>query len=71
MLDLIAATFPRTVEALRRSGRNRSDAAALILAARFGARATAWSAEDCAKARRIIAAAVSNRPRLARLSVEG
>jgi hypothetical protein len=71
MLDIIAATFPRTVEALRRSGRTRADAAALILAARFGARACAWSADDCAKARRIIATAVSNRPRLARLQLEG
>ena len=71
MLNIIAETFPRTVAALRRSGRSRVNAAELILAARFGERALAWTAEDCAKARRIIAAAFANRPRLARLQQEG
>lgn len=71
MLDIIAATFPRLVQALRRTGCSRTDAAGLILAARFGERATAWSATDCARARRIIARAVASRPRLVRLQVEG
>lgn len=71
MLDIIAATFPRLVEALRRSGCSRADAAGLILAARFGERATAWSATDCERARRIISHAVTNRPRLVRLQMEG
>ncbi|MEA3044603.1 MAG: hypothetical protein QOH47_2441 [Sphingomonadales bacterium] len=61
MLDIIAATFPRLVVALRRTGCSRSDAARLILAARFGERATAWCSEDCARARRIIGAAVRQR----------
>ena len=69
MLDIIAATFPHLVEALRRKGCSRADAAGLILAARFGERATAWSAEVCAKARRVIASAFINRPRRVRLDV--
>lgn len=71
MLDIIAATFPRTVEALRRRGFRRADAAGLILAARFGERALAWCDQDCDRARRIIAAAFLNRPRRARLQLEG
>jgi hypothetical protein len=67
MLDLIAATFPRLVATLRRRGLSRADAAGLILAARFGERALAWTATDCGRARRMIAAAVADRPRRARL----
>lgn len=67
MLDLIAATFPRLVATLRLRGMNRADAAGLILAARFGERALAWTATDCAKARRLIARAVADRPRRVRL----
>lgn len=69
MLDIIAAAFPRLIEALRRQGRNRDDAAGLILAAKYGERAVAWCSEDCDRARRIIAAAVINRPRHVRLQV--
>jgi hypothetical protein len=58
MLNIIAATFPRLVKALRRKGYGRLDAAGLIMAARFGERALAWSPTDCNRARRIIAAAV-------------
>lgn len=57
MLDIIAATFPRLTVALRRKGYSRADAAGLIMAARFGERALAWSPVDCGKARRIIGAA--------------
>lgn len=71
MLQIIADTFPHLVTALRRTGRSRTDAAELILAARFGERALAWTSQDCDRARRIISAAVSNRPRLARLQGEG
>jgi hypothetical protein len=61
MLDIIADTFPHLVTALRRRGMNRADAAGLILAARYGARAVAWSATDCSKARQLIASAFVNR----------
>lgn len=72
MLDIIASMFPRTAAALRRErGLGRREAAQLLMAARFGNRAEIWTAEDCDRARRIIAAAFSNRPRLARLQREG
>jgi len=57
MLNIIAATFPRLTAALRRRGYGRTDAAGLIMAARFGERALAWSPVDCDKARRIIGTA--------------
>jgi phage gp46-like protein len=62
------------MEALRRhQGLSRSEAAGLLLAARYGERALAWTTADCAWARRIIAKAVGarhSRLRL-RLQVEG
>jgi hypothetical protein len=61
MLDIIADTFPHLITALRRRGLSRTDAAGLILAARYGARAMAWSATDCSKARALIASAFINR----------
>jgi hypothetical protein len=69
MLDIIAETFPHLVATLRRRGMSRADAAGLILAARYGARATVWSASDCGKARALIASAFINRA--ARLRVAG
>lgn len=72
MLDIIAATLPRTVAALRRAyGINRRDAASLIMAARFGDRSAIWTAEDCDKARNTIARAFLARNRRLRLQREG
>ena len=74
MLDLIAEQFPRLIEALRRGQRiRRIDAAALILAARYGERATAWTAEDCGRARQLIRGAFIGRTfnRRVRLQMEG
>lgn len=72
MLEIIAETFPRLVEALRRAhGLKRNDAAALILAARYGERATAWSAMDCTRARAMIGGAFLNRGARLRLQREG
>jgi hypothetical protein len=71
MLDIIADAFPHMVASLRRRGMNRTDAAGLILAARYGTRAMAWSATDCAKARTLIRGAFVNRAARLRLSVEG
>lgn len=70
MFEAIAQTFPRLTEALRRRGMSRADAAALILAARFGERAMAWTAADCSKARAIIRAAFVNRGGRVRLQLE-
>jgi hypothetical protein len=71
MLEIIAETFPRLIGALRRKGLSRADAAQLILAARYGTRATVWSASDCSKARAMIGAAFLSRGGRVRLSVEG
>lgn len=72
MLEIIAEAFPRTIEALRRAhGMRRPDAAALILSARYGERACAWSAMDCGKARAMIAGAFINRGARLRLQGEG
>lgn len=71
MLEHIAQSFPHLVAALRRQGLTRSDAAALILAARYGERARSWSAMDCGKARRAIAGAFLSRGARLRLSREG
>lgn len=62
MNDIIAKAYPRLVEALRRHrGLSKADAAGLLLAARYGERAAAWTTEDCGRARRFIAGAVRNR----------
>lgn len=58
MFEAIEAAFPRLVRTLRRGGMTTADAVALILAARFGERARAWTATDCGKARAAIRAAV-------------
>lgn len=72
MFDIIARAYPRLIEALRRTrGLTRTEAAQLVLAAKYGARAAAWTATDCSRARASIRAAFVNRPRLVRLSVEG
>lgn len=61
MLDLIAESFPNLIASLKRNGMRRDDAAQLILAARYGERATAWSAADCGKARALVAGAFRGR----------
>lgn len=73
MLDLIAESFPRLIGALRRNGYRGASAAQLILAARYGERATAWTADDCARARAIVRGAFLGRrySGRVRLSVEG
>lgn len=74
MLEIIAESFPRLIKALRRAqGFRRADAASLILAARYGERATSWSAADCDKARRLIRGAFIGRTfnRRLRLQREG
>lgn len=65
MLEIIAASYPRLCMALRRTaGLSKEESARLIMSARYGARAAAWSADDCARARRLVADAFTSRPRL-------
>lgn len=62
MNDIIARAYPRLVEALRRHcGLSRTDAAGLLLAARYGDKALVWTSADCARARKLIAGAVGAR----------
>ena len=61
MLDLIAESFPHLIASLRRNGYRGNSAAQLILAARYGQRATAWTADDCKRARAIVRGAFLGR----------
>lgn len=64
MFDAIAEAFPRLIVAMRRAhGFTPAETAGLILAARYPGRAAIWTAADCQRARRLIAAAVTSRPR--------
>jgi hypothetical protein len=72
MFDIIARAYPRLIEALRRSrGLSRSEAAQLLLSAKYGERAAAWSSHDCGRARTIIGAAFVARGRRLRFGLEG
>ena len=65
MFEIIAAAYPRLCSAMRRThGFTAQETAGLIMAARYPGRAAVWTASDCVRARRLIAAAVSARPRL-------
>lgn len=72
MFDIIARAYPRLIEALRRSrGLSRAEAAQLLLAAKYGARAAAWTSADCSRARASIRAAFVARGARLRFGLEG
>jgi hypothetical protein len=72
MFDIIARAYPRLIEALRRSrGLSRTEAAQLLMSAKYGTRAAAWTSTDCDRARRMIRESFVARGRRLRFGMEG